>query len=805
MVKIFDKEFPNDLEKTYTEYFKEFPYELSAFQKHSIRSLVEGHNSLVTIPTGGGKTTPAEFAINYFTKLGKRVIYASPIKALSNQKYHDFVLKFKDISIGILTGDIKSNPTADVVIMTAEILHNQLQNNHLEGSISSESGEIDQDIGCIIFDEIHYINDADRGNVWEESIAMICAMQKAPQLLMLSATIASSDLFAEWIENIGTKEVWIASSNVRVVPLTHYIYLTCGNLKKIKDEKIKKLIDAETNTLKIIKKEKGKVDMAGIEQTKKVQKLFHTFEIQTKRQFIISSVCAHMRDNNMLPCIIFVFSRKQVVACAQELSLNFQEPDVNIEKECESIIRHLPNYKEYLHLVDYVELVNLLKKGIAIHHGGMLSILREIVEIMFSKGYVKVLFATETFAAGINLPVKTTVFTQLDKYTDDGRRNLYPHEYTQMAGRAGRRGIDPVGNVVHLPNLYRGIQPCDYKTILSNVPQTLASKLKISYNIVLNFEENSLQNSEQKSIIQKSIIQKSIIQKSMFQMEIDRNIINLTKKLNDIQTDIDLFSTKEEELWEKYRVMVKDLEKLPKKQKQKHESNIRNLLITYPRIKELNNLALKYYDTKLDIECKSNWIDRQVSIIKTILKENDFIRDDVDANNEIKKTTKGIIATKIKKVNPLLFATLINNRHLHKLTTEGIVAVLSCFTRSSKNESYPTNDFGIDKITELNQYYESLELEHELYTGIDYNMNYELIDPILNWCAAKNEQSCKEILHSMDISSGDFVKAVLEITNISEELYKACEYIGDTELCSKLEQIPELVLKYIASPQSLYI
>ena len=219
-------------EDEYNEYFNKYPYELSNFQKWAIYSIINNDNTLITAHTGSGKTLPAEFSINYFVKKGKKVIYTSPIKALSNQKFFEFQEKFPDITIGILTGDNKHNPEADVLIMTTEILRNKLLNIIPKteekiipiNELNQFSMDIEKECGIVIFDEIHYIDDKDRGAVWEQSIMH---MPKNIPMLMLSASIGKPEVFGAWIESIHPdKKVNICPTNERVVPLQHYSYVT---------------------------------------------------------------------------------------------------------------------------------------------------------------------------------------------------------------------------------------------------------------------------------------------------------------------------------------------------------------------------------------------------------------------------------------------------------------------------------------------------------------------------------------------------------------------------------------------------
>ena len=233
-----------------------FPFELSPFQKWSIDALINGNHSLITAHTGSGKTVPAEFGIRYFTNLGKKIIYTTPIKALSNQKLHDFRRKFPEISFGILTGDIEDNREAQVLIMTTEILANTLMSKYTDKNIISNTQvepqstsnplrfemDFDNDLALVVFDEVHYIADQDRGQAWEQSIILL---PSSVQLLMLSATISEPERFAKWVEtknnmlNENTKQVVLSSTCERVVPLKHYAWFAPFKTKEIMQEQLR--------------------------------------------------------------------------------------------------------------------------------------------------------------------------------------------------------------------------------------------------------------------------------------------------------------------------------------------------------------------------------------------------------------------------------------------------------------------------------------------------------------------------------------------------------------------------------------
>ena len=460
MVRVCAYNYPKTDEDTYKEYHEQYSYPLHDFQKWSIKGIVDGHHILVCAPTGSGKTLPGEFALNYFHSKGKKTIYTSPIKALSNEKFYNFTHKYPHISVGLITGDIRCNPSADVLIMTTEILLNKLYQIKSSSSVTTSSisfeMDIENELGCVVFDEIHMINDESRGHVWEQCIMML---PKQIQMIGLSATLDDPEKFACWLENRGEatkfsdKEVFLTKKQIRAVPLIHYSFITATNgvNKAIKDKALQEEVKKAINKPFVIQDENGKFNDVQYQSIKKNLKLFEKHDIRVKRQHVLNKVTEYLVEHEMLPALCYVFSRKQLEKCAEELTTNLLEFDskvpYTVDRECEQIIRKLPNFEEYLHLPEYVNVVKLLRKGVGIHHAGLMPILREMTELLFARGFIKILFCTETMSVGINLPVKTTIFTDVNKFNGEINRMLYSHEYTQAAGRAGRLGLDNVGHV----------------------------------------------------------------------------------------------------------------------------------------------------------------------------------------------------------------------------------------------------------------------------------------------------------------------------------------------------------------------
>lgn len=825
MVKICAEQYSDENNK-YEDYFQSFPFPLSSFQKYAIEAIVEGHHILITAHTGSGKTLPAEFAIDFFTKQKKKVIYTSPIKALSNQKYYEFKQKFPHISFGILTGDIKANPNADVLIMTTEILMNQLYYNQHSSSTSTPAStsfcstsfqmDFNEELACVIFDEIHFINDAERGRVWEETIM---SLPPHIQMVMLSATLDSPETFAQWCESQKqTKTVYLASTEHRIVPLVHHSFVTCtqGFIKSLKNKELEAQVTSLSDTIHLLQDSKGSFNGTNYMKVTKLLELQRNKGDGKHRQHVLNRVCKKMVEDNMLPAICFVLSRKQLEQYANEVTFPLLEDDSKVpyivQRECEQIIRKLPNYEEYLHLPEYQSMIQLLEKGIAIHHAGVMPILREMVEMLFAKGYIKLLFATETFAVGINMPTKTVLFTDIYKYDGNHVRPLYSHEYTQMAGRAGRRGIDTIGHVIHLSNLFREIDEVTLKKMMKGTPQKLISKFKISYSLLLQLISNGTTNKSDLT---------HYVSQSMLQKVIENESATCSFKMNAMEITEPVFLHPIEKLME-FHQFTNKRKTAVNKARREIDKCLNQLKDECKGIENEMSSFEQYLKTQkerdqLEIE-KTNidhFFDWSVHQVLHLLLQGGFIAEESD---NYFLTHKGTIASQIREVNCVAFADLILKGSFCSCSPSEIAAVLSCFTNISVSEDkrnhrcITTNAIVEQLITRIQTMYLSQQDQENRYqvdTGIDYYMQFDAIDYVLEWCECEDEQSCKAVLQKMkeekDIFLGEFVKALLKITNIVNEMIKVAETIGDVELLSKLNAIPSLLLKFVATNQSLYL
>ena len=418
--------------------------ELDKFQEDAIIAIEQNKSVVVSAPTGSGKTLIADYIIDRDFRKGIKVIYTAPMKALSNQKYKEFSRSYGEKNVGILTGDVQKNPDALILIMTTEIYRNMVLSND----------EFISDISYVIFDEIHYISDIERGYVWEESIIF---SKPNVRVLCLSATIPNADEFANWIQSIKGHEVIVVKHHERPVPLHVNLY------------------DAElgVTTLKNLK------DAMEIPDYYKV--MHRRFKHKPKIPSHIELI-KEIKDN--LPCLFFTFSRQECQRKAVEL---FETKMFLPNPEISAFVRaKLSNISSEINRLDSARILRqILPFGIAFHHAGTLPILKEIVEELFEKGMIKVLYATETFAVGINMPAKSVCFMSFRKFDGITFRQMNSKEYFQIAGRAGRRGIDKEGFVyIMIERKYFEYE--NIKKIIHSDTLPIESQFRLSVNTVLN-------------------------------------------------------------------------------------------------------------------------------------------------------------------------------------------------------------------------------------------------------------------------------------------------------------------------------
>ncbi len=417
---------------------------LDPFQEQAIDAIDKRHSVLICAPTGAGKTLVAEYAIEKCIRDGKRLIYTAPIKALNNQKFRDFSAAYPG-KIGIKTGDVSLNTSAPILLMTTEIFRNMIFDD------PSVLAQVDY----VVLDEIHYLDDIERGTVWEECIIF------APEhirLVCLSATIPNFMRLADWIRRVRRgSPLEVILEMTRPVPLEHYLFVPHYGVKKLEElEQMEKRPDELPRKVRM--------------EENWVPRLIH-----------------HMREASRLPCIFFCFNRRACEELAHDVTEELLTP------EQKSLILEIYDRLTQQFMIEgndrVAEMRSLLAKGVCYHHAGLLPTLKEVIERIFSTGLLKILFATETFAVGINMPARSVVFSNIYKF--DGKRLaiMKVREHRQMSGRAGRRGIDSVGYAYSVCE-WPAVPSAPLRNLLYGQIEPIHSQFNLSYSTILTLWEH---------------------------------------------------------------------------------------------------------------------------------------------------------------------------------------------------------------------------------------------------------------------------------------------------------------------------
>jgi superfamily II RNA helicase len=835
------------------ELYSAYNFELSEFQQSACEAIVTGHHALICAPTGSGKTLPAEVAIRHLCQHNMKVIYTTPIKALSNQKYHDLTRLFPDLNIGILTGDIKFNPEADVIIMTTEILRNTLFKKKLktEGTEGTPienllhfNIDFDTELAAVIFDEVHYINDPDRGHIWEESIMLL---PQHVQMVMLSATLDDPSRFANWINSVrkqSLKQVHLCETQKRAVPLTHYGYVTHRPkaVEKMKNKKTVLLMETHANTFLDLSKEPNFHRIAAMKSI-----LNNHEATSVRRKFVMNSLLKDLSQKDMLPAICFIFSRKQIEIAAGEVEGTYIDDDdaIKVVTEFNYYLRKFANYKEYMQLDQYHKIISFLKKGIAIHHSGVLPLFREIVEILFGKHYINVLFATETFAVGINMPTKTVIFNSISKFDGKHNRFLKTFEYTQMAGRAGRRGFDKIGNVIHCNNLFDLPTRSEYSHMLSGAAPTISSKFCIGFNTILNLIGGGVNTYETiHEYISSSMLTEELVkERTTAKKQIDA----MTAKIEYLQEDFASKTTtpthmieRVYEIDDKLHADVNSFVKLEKKQVKKLRAEVRNIkgdpkcqsleqdVILYATLEHSKNLLLQ---EKAHYDFLDTYIERQINCVVQILVDKKFISNESESEvchdalgtvtHTYNMSEMGTIAAHTKEMHSLAFAHIMLETNLfNDLNSEELIGFFSCFTNLRVAEDFKefqphSSSYALTTVLKQTvkqyEYYLDLEETYCMTTGEHSEFHYDFINELMLWSQCTTDEEALEIITKIirvkGIYLGDFVKAIMKVSAIAEEVTCICELMGGNgnKLKGKLLEIPVMITKFIVTAQSLYL
>ena len=721
-------------------------FELDSFQVDACHSLEDGKGVLVAAPTGAGKTIVGEFAVELAVQSGSKCFYTTPIKALSNQKYSELVARYGEAKVGLLTGDTSINSEADIVIMTTEVLRNMIYAN--SQTISR--------LKYVVMDEVHYLADKFRGAVWEE---ILIHLPDSVQVVSLSATVSNAEEFGEWLQTVrGETEVIV--SEIRPVPL--YQHVLFGN----------KLLDLFDENSKL-NPELTKLERESYRQVR------GNWRDKPKGPKGLSrpEVIEKLDREHLLPAITFIFSRKACDAAVKQcLQAGIRLTNENDRKIIRSIInKNVSNLaQEDLVVLGFYEWVDGLERGVAAHHAGLLPAFKSTVEELFQAGYVKAVFATETLALGINMPARTVVLEKLSKWNGEGHVAISAGEYTQLTGRAGRRGIDIEGNAVILWS-----NDLDSNTV-GGLASTRTYPLKSSFKPTYNMSVNLISQFG-------SAKARSSLESSLAQFQADKAVVGLAKQIrkNEIARD-ELFKESVCHLgdfldYAQMRADIKKLEVVSKRDRRRridaeeeiasirkrlrnHSSHACPDRENHARFSERGHRLQREIDGLTErINSRTNVIARRFDRIQIVLDQLGYI-----SNGEV--ATPGRMLAKIYGETDLLISESVREGVFNQLSAVDLVAVISCFiyeSRSDEAAKVPRGEVAIalGKISKIYGRIYEIENDHNLEPMRAPDFGF-------SWAAQRwaSGNSLTAVLKDNDLTVGDFVRNMKQIVDLLRQL-----------------------------------
>ena len=762
-----------------------FPFPLDPFQKHAFAAIDSHENVFVTAKTGSGKTLVGEYQIKVSISRGKRVFYTTPVKSLTNQKFND--LKKLGLSVGIMTGDIKFCPDADVVVMTTEILCNLLYSKNTQAGTLGDAAALSiKNLDAVIFDEVHYINNMERGKVWEECLIL---MPPEIKLVLLSATIDQPEKLGQWLGDLKQRPVRLISTMYRIVPLVHQ-----AGKEVLMDAKDVFYPDAYNRWLRSL--DNNKKDAAthrGMVADRRRDGYANGPIAKGVRNHSFShrmnELVREMDKEERLPALFFVFSRKNCEAYARRIEdTMLDSSDIASVKHIVSF--HLHRYPEVLMSPQYFMLMERLEKGVAFHHSGLLPILREIVEILYGRGFIKLLFATETFAVGINMPTKTVVVTSFKKHDEKGLRMLKKDEYIQMAGRAGRRGKDDRGDVIYIPER----EPeslADVKTMMTSGQQRIVSKMDFHYKFILRAHYGF--QMDWRDIASKSFW-KAQNDELIRGAEIDYE--RLTKQqeslgLSDILGDMQMRESLEQKIKITGNAERRDAQKALEAWKNTHVGP--KWETAWDSYKLWTSMSLELISTKNSIDFMRAY-EGEIKLREDWLYRHRFIG-----------TEMGHMASLVHTGHPLLMARAYKERIFHDLNTVEFMGCLALFLDDGRKEGILLNNCKLspEALSKANQLvaiakeYRDADIEDEFWTVGCY-----WVDIVVRW--TQGDYAFK-ICQDYNIYEGDFVKAILKLSKLVEEWLAMATLTSDVPQLEARTKLDLPIVRGIVIPESLYI
>lgn len=747
------------------DFSAKYPFVLDTFQLEACHAIESGRSVLVAAPTGAGKTIVGEFAAELAMKQGMKCFYTTPIKALSNQKFQELSTIHGEGSVGLLTGDSNINSGAPIVVMTTEVLRNMIY------SQSDVLGEL----GFVVMDEVHYLADKFRGAVWEE---ILIHLSEKIQIISLSATVSNAEEFGDWLKTVrGETEVVV--SEIRPVPL--YQHVLMGN----------RLLDLFVDD--------GKVNPEVLRVERDSHKSIRTSDQRRWRDHERKSLTPHslskpeiiekLNSRGFLPAIFFVFSRAgcdaSVKGCINSgLSLTTREEKDEIRSLISKNTSQLP--QEDYHVLGFHDWSSALERGIAAHHAGILPMFKETIEELFQRGLLKIVFATETLALGINMPAKTVILEKLIKWNGETHAPITPGEYTQLTGRAGRRGIDIEGNAVVLWN----------KSVDSGTAAGLASTrtypLKSSFSPTYNMSANLVARYGRERA-------RTSLASSFAQFQADRAVVGLARQISkntaaikEIMKDshCHLGDFKE---YMAHRFEIKKLEEAMGQRRRNYVGSRRNFLAetektimeerqlmknhpSHPCSDRENHARFAERAERLErenrglqerIDNRTNVIPKTFNRIVTVLEELGYVAQE-------KLTNKGNLLTKIYAESDLLVAESINLGIANQLEATDLVAFLSVFVFETRNEvnRFPRIPPALEKpLADLVSLWSRVTaIENDNYLSTQKEPDLGFVWQAHRWAAG---HSLESILRDSDVTVGDFVRVMRQLIDLLGQLLNA--------------------------------
>lgn len=748
-----------------------FPFELDQFQIDACHAIESGKGVLVAAPTGAGKTIVGEFAVDLVINSSGKCFYTTPIKALSNQKFTELTEKYGESRVGLLTGDTSINSEAQIVVMTTEILRNMIYAN---------STTIDE-LKYVVMDEVHYLADKFRGAVWEE---ILIHLSEAVQIISLSATVSNAEEFGEWLQTVrGDTEVIV--SEIRPVPL--YQHVLFGN----------RLLDLFGDDLKL-NPELTRLERDSYRQVRGNWKN----KSKGPKPLSRSEIVEKLERESLLPAITFIFSRNNCDAAVRQcLIAGLRLTNTQERAEIRSVIaRNMKNLaQEDLVVLGYYEWADALERGIAAHHAGLLPAFKVTVEELFQRGLVKAVFATETLALGINMPARTVVLEKLSKWNGEGHVAVSPGEYTQLTGRAGRRGIDIEGNAVILWG--NDLDSTSVGGLASTRTYPLKSSFKPTYNMSINLISQF--GSERA---------RTSLESSLAQFQADKAVVGLAKQIRKNEGARDLLFTEAKchlgdfMQYAQLRGQIKKLESDGKRSKRKRVeiedeiAAIRKQIKNHPahgcgdreshsRVAERALRLQREIDGLTErINTRTNVIAKRFDRIKVVLDKFGYIHDDAIAKS-------GKMLAKIYGETDLLIAEAIQAEVFTPLSPADLVSVISSCIYESRNEEaakIPRGDVQV-ALAAISKIYGKIH-------DAESDLNLEpMRAPDFGFCWASHRwasgHSLTSILKGSELTVGDFVRSMKQIIDLLRQLRGAAPQL-QTVIDLALTKIDRGVIAY---------